>query len=301
MTMPNFLIIGAQKSGTSSLYRYLKNHPQIFMPKVKEPKFFALESEDFGFNAPYTLPAEVARIADIDVYQALFQPADRETALGEASTWYLPTPGTAARIRHYVPDMKLIAILRQPVERAYSNFLHARNYLKIEPYDDFAQAIHAEESRKEQAWGHPWYYKHKGFYTLHLKPYFDTFDRRQIRVYLMDDLKSDPTGLLKDIYQFLNVDDSFLPDFAQRYNVSADSARSATLHNLLNKPSSVKSAIRWLIPPGMRRQMKLKLQKRNRAKQDISPEIRQELMRDYREDILKLQDLIGRDLSSWLS
>lgn len=301
MTLPNFLIIGSQKSGTSSLYRYLKAHPQIFMTRIKEPKFFALESDDFGFNAPYSLPEEVARIADFDAYQALFADAGDETALGEASTWYLHTPGTAERIRKYIPDVKLIAILRQPVERAYSNFLHARNYLKIEPYHDFAQAIRAEDERFRQQWGHPWYYKRKGFYYRHLKPYFDTFQREQIRVYLMDDLKADAATRLKDIYRFLDVDDTFQPDFARRYNVSANSARSQTLHNVLNKPHPVKAALRRLLPPTVRRQLKLKLQQKNRAPQTISPEIRAELMREFKGDILKLQDLIGRDLSTWLN
>ncbi len=301
MTLPNFLIIGSQKSGTSSLYRYLKAHPQIFMTRIKEPKFFALESTDFGFNAPYSLPEEVARIADRAQYEALFADVSDERAWGEASTWYLHTPGTAERIRQLVPDMKLIAILRQPVERAYSNFLHAKNYLKIEPYDDFAQAIRAEEERWQQQWGHPWYYKRKGFYFQLLKPYFDIFPRDQIRVYLMDDLKADARGLLQDIFRFLEVDDSFEPDFARRYNVSANSARSQTLHKVLNQPNPAKAIVRRFLPARMRRQLKLKLQQKNRAEQQISPEIRAELMDEFRNDILKLQDLIDRDLSLWLS
>lgn len=302
MTLPNFLIIGAQKSGTSSLFRYLKAHPQVFMSHIKEPKFFALEEDDFHFNAPYSMPDSVARIADFDAYQALFAEANGATAVGEASTWYLHiTPFTPQKIKQYVPDMKILAILRHPIQRAYSNFLHNKDYLGIEPFSEFAQAVAAEAERRQQNWGHPWYYQDKGMYYKHLKPYFDAFGPEQIRVYLMEDLKADPVGLMQEIYRFLAIDDSFEPDVAQRFNVSAGNTRHSALHNFLNKPNPVKSLVRSFVPQRFRRQVKMDLQKRNRAKPKILPETREQLTAVFRPDIQQLQELLQRDLSAWLA
>ncbi len=301
MTMPNFLIIGAQKSGTSSLYRYLKAHPQVFMSHIKEPKFFALKDDDFHFKAPYRLPDSVVRIADLDQFQALFADVDGETAIGEASTWYLHTPGTPEKIKQYVPDMKLLAILRHPVQRAYSNFLHNKDYLGIEPCPDFAEAIAAETERRQKNWGHPWYYQYKGLYYKHLKPYFDIFGKDQIRVFLMEDLNADPAGLIQTVYRFLEIDDLFIPDVAQRFNVSAGNTRNMSLHTFLNKPNPIKTVVRPFIPQRFRRRVKMDLQKRNRTKPRIMPDVRKQLIAVFRDDILCLQDLLQRDLSAWLS
>ncbi len=301
MTMPNFLIIGAQKSGTSSLFRYLKAHPQVFMSRIKEPKFFALTDDDFHFNAPHHMPDTVARVADLAQYQALFADVNGETAVGEASTWYLHTaPYTPQKIKRYTPDMKILAILRHPIQRAYSNFLHNRDYLGIEPCPDFAAAIAAEAERRRQNWGHPWYYQGKGMYYKHLKSYYDTFGRAQILVCLMEDLKADPAGLMRNIYRFLDVDDNFVPDVTRRFNVSAGNTRNVALHNFLHKPNPVKSLARPFIPQRFRRQVKMGLQKRNRAAPQILPETREQLTAVFRSDILQLQELLQRDLSAWL-
>ena len=123
MTMPNFLIIGAMRAGTTSLYHYLKQHPQVYMSPVKEPRFFALEGEKPDPGRPTDERLMNHSITDIEAYRALFQAVSKETAIGEASPLYLYSPKAPERIRHYIPDAKLIAVLRDPVERAYSHFL----------------------------------------------------------------------------------------------------------------------------------------------------------------------------------
>ena len=129
MTLPNFLIIGAMKSGTTSLYHYLKQHPQIYMSSIKEPNFFALEGSNLDFNGAEgkeQIQRLIKResIINIEEYRALFRRAAHETAIGEASPMYLYSPEAPYRIRYYVPEAKLITILRNPVERAYSAFLY---------------------------------------------------------------------------------------------------------------------------------------------------------------------------------
>jgi hypothetical protein len=296
MTMPNFLIIGAEKSGTTALYHHLRQHPQIYMSPVKEPNFFTYEEgQKPRRTGPGYFPTEP--VTDIDAYRRLFKEVSDETAIGEASASYLANPETPTRIRRYIPDAKLIAILRNPVERAYSNFLHAR-WLGFEPITDFARALQEEETRIQNGWGGLWRYKTKGFYYSQLKRYFDTFERRQIRVYLYEDFRADPSGILQDIFVFLNVDTSFVPDTTTATNVSGV-PKSRVLHSMviaLRRPTLK----RW-IPDRLIRELREPIRNLILAKPPrLSPEVRSQLIELYREDILRLQDLIGRDLSRWL-
>jgi Sulfotransferase family len=170
--MPNFLIIGAAKSGTTSLYHYLNQHPQIYMSPEKEPEFFALEGRKLDFDGPDGKEVINRRIqrnrpTNIEEYRALFEGVSGETAIGEASPWYLYSVQAPSRISYYIPGVKLIAVLRNPVERAYSLFL----YLRLrgqEPLSDFSQALQAEEVRKRDNWEWWWYYKDVGFYHAQL-------------------------------------------------------------------------------------------------------------------------------------
>ena len=297
MTMPNFLIIGAAKTGTTSIYRYLKQHPQIYMSPAKEPRFFAFEGETFSFSGPGD-EKETAK-TDLESYRTLFDGVEKETAIGEASTLYLWSQKATERIQHYIPNAKLIAVLRDPVERAYSNYLHLVNQNR-EPLTDFAVAIAQEEERIKKNWWPFWYYKQQGFYYIQLQRYYAKFAQSQIKVYLYEDLKNDSLKMLQDIFQFLEVDDRFTPDLSQRVRQSRPIPKNKTLDGLMNKPNPLKSILKPLIPKVMRRQITTNLKKRNLTKPKLLPSVRQQLVEAYREDILQLQDLIERDLSRWL-
>jgi hypothetical protein len=309
MTMPNFLIIGAQKSGTTSLYEYLKQHPQIYMSPLKEPRFFAFEGKRPDFRGPGDQALYKDVVTDLADYRALFQEASKETAIGEASVVYLYLSRTPERIRHYVPKIKLIAVLRNPVERAYSAFLHLTRDHK-EPLKDFARALQAEDERIQNNWGPLWHYKQIGFYYAQLKRYYDTFDREQIRVYLHEDLSENPKKMLKDIHEFLGVDNTFVPDVSQRHNVSSAPAneRWYAMYELLQSQNPIKSVVRPLLPRGLRRRLfthvygRISVSPEDQAptKPPLPIEVQQQLTVMYRDDILKLQGLIGRDLSPWL-
>jgi len=306
MTMPNFLIIGAAKSGTTALYEYLKQHPQIFMSWLKEPHFFAFEGEKPRFQGPGDQELyNYIVVDDVEGYRRLFQGASKETAIGEASANYLYIPRARDRIRHYVPEAKLIAVLRNPAERAYSSFLHMTRDSR-EPFDDFAQALQAEQERVQNNWGPIWHHKRAGFYYAQLKRYHEAFDRDQIKVYLYEDLRNNPIGVQKDIYKFLGVDDTFVPDVSARYNVSGV-PRNKWLHALytfLMRPHPLKSILKPLFPSGLRRRLLEStvnaIRNRNLAKPPFPAEVRRQLIGAYTEDILRLQDLIQRDLSEWL-
>jgi hypothetical protein len=300
MTMPNFLIIGAAKAGTTSLHHYLRQHPEIYMagPK-KELRFFALEGEKLDFRGPGDQKALRFSITDVEAYRRKFDGVSDEKAIGESSPLYIYSPKAPGRIAHYIPDAKLIAVLRNPVERAYSCFLHLVRDGR-EPLDDFSQALREEEARIERNYEPGWHYKEGGFYYAQLSRYFGLFDRQRIRVYLYEDWKADPTGVLGDIFEFLEVDKRFVPDMSVRHNVSGV-PRNKTLHALLTKSSPIKAGIKPLIPTRFRKLVWTNLKNRNlREPPSLSPEVRGQLIETYREDVLKLQALIGRDLSRWL-
>lgn len=302
MTMPNFLIIGAAKAGTTALYSYLKQHPQIYMSPNKEPHFFAFEGENVNFGGTAGDQEWLNRFAitDIQTYRLQFQGVSKQIAIGEASALYLYIPKAVERIHHYIPDVKLLAILRNPVERAYSAFLYQIRD-DLEPITDFAQALREETTRIHNNWVPIYYYQQMGFYYTQMKRYFDTFDRAQIRVYLYEDFTTNTISILQDIFRFLGVDDTFAPDVSLRHNVSGI-PRNKALHTFLGQEHHpIKTILKPLLPKELRRRVMLILQNRNLDKPpSLPPELRRQLIEVYREDILNLQDLIQRDLSKWL-
>ncbi len=294
MTMPNFLIIGAAKAGTTALHEYLQQHPQIYMTPTKETNFFAFEGKTLNFQGPGDEALQDFSITDLSTYQAEFQQVTHELARGEACPSYLYLPQTASRIKKYIPDTRLIAILRNPVERAYANFLHIVRDDR-EPQSNFALALKDEPTRIANNWEWFWHYIQLGYYGVQLQRYYQIFSPGQIKVYLYEDLKEKPIALLQDIFRFLEVDDTFIPDMAIRPNKSG-MPKNKILHHFLTKPNPLKTWLKPLLPSKIRQ----KIQHQNLITPQISQEVRQQLINLYREDILQCQDLINRDLSAWL-
>jgi hypothetical protein len=302
MTMPNFLVIGAMKSGTTALYYYLKQHPQVYMSPVKEPNFFAFEGEEPRSEWDKEQRwVHRSTVTNIEAYRALFRRATNEKALGEASHWYLYKPKAVERIKHLVPEAKMIAVLRNPVERAYSHFLHSVR-TGTEPLTDFAEALRADgsgarsETERED-------YVGRGLYHKQLSRYFDTFDRDQMSIYLYEDFKKAPVETLQDIFRFLEIDKTFTPDVSRKRNVSGY-PKSKALDRILRGSYPVRNALKVYLPPRLRWSLSKvydDLETRNTAKPpEIGPEVKRELIEVFRDDVLKLQELINRDLSAWL-
>lgn len=299
MMLPNFLIIGAQKAGTTSLSLYLKQHPQIYIDG-DEPHFFAFEGKRpklLGPRAAETLFWKT-RITTLESYQKLFQHVTTEKAVGETSSYYLFIPETPKRIFHYIPHVKLIAILRNPVDRAYSNFWHCVR-LGFEPCTDFVRALQEEEHSRKH-WGIVWQYKAKGCYYTQLKRYYEVFDHTQIRVYLNEDLAKAPEDMLKDIFGFLGVNDRFLPDVSSKHNINPGIPRNMMLYKFLHKQHPLYGISKYFLPGNIRNQIISVLRNNNLKKATLSLKLRKQLIKYYREDILQLQDLIQRDLTNWL-
>lgn len=300
MTMPNFLIIGATKSGTTSLYNYLHHHPQIYMSPIKETNFFAYEGGVPEFNwwgePPHTT---LNSITDLATYQQLFAAATDEIAIGEASPYYLYNENAAERIHHYIPQAKLIAILRHPTDRAYSNYTHLIRDGR-EPYTDFAVALAQETTRRSENWSWDYFYQDMGFYYQQLKRYYERFPREQIKVFLYDELKQDPAALFASICAFLEVDTTFQPNFEFHNNVSGY-PKSKALQRFIDQPNPLKPLIRLLLSEKIRQRVATKLRRANLEKPTMAPAVRQQLNQLYKDDILQLQALIQRDLAVWLA
>lgn len=303
MNMPNFLVIGAAKSGTTALYSYLKQHPDVYMSSLKEPRFFAFEGETLSFRGPKGHGARFNKetITDLKSYQALFDDVKNEKAIGEASPAYLSSAEKASeRIHHYLPNTKLIAILRQPAERAYSSFLHTVKS-GMETNLNFEVALASEEKRVRDNWGAIWQHRSLGFYYDQLVPYYKLFSKEQMRVYLYDDLQADAVGLIQNVCEFLEVDSTFVPDVSFRVNRSGI-PRSRWLYQFLKSPDNkFRDVLKPLIPKTLRKSAVKKVKTSNIVRPEISADMRQRLTLEYKDDILKLQDLIQRDLSAWLA
>jgi hypothetical protein len=299
MTMPNFLIIGAARSGTTSLFKYLQQHPQIYTPRLKEPMFFAHENQPPILHGPKGDEQIRHAVTDITQYMSLFQNVKNEKAIGEASPQYLSSRTAHERIRHYIPQAKLIAILRHPVDVAYSGFTQQRRDGR-EPHADFAHALRDEELREREKWSLTFQYRRRGFNHENLKRYYELFPREQLKVYLFDDLKNDPQQMVRDVFRFLEVDENFVPQTWMTYNMSIV-PRSMTFHKIINGPHPIKSTLGMVVPRQLRRRFQQSLNQWNLGTlPPVTTEVRRRLIEEYRQDILQVQDLIGRDLSHWL-
>ncbi len=239
--LPTFLIIGATKAGTTSVHHYLDQHPEIFMCKRKETNFFSQDS------ATCFLGDAIRTRED---YEREFDAVRDEKAIGETSPAYLAVPMAPKNIHDDIPNAKLIAILRDPAERAYSHFLMRRRQNR-EFRTSFEQCIDEEDLDPQRS------YKSRGFYGEQMERYRKYFPKDEMKIFLYEDFVKDPEGILREIFSFLEVDPSFTPDMSERYNANPEAA-----------PLDLK--------------------------------LRAKLIDMYREDILKLQKMIGRDLSGWL-
>ncbi len=290
MPLPNCLVIGAMRSGTSTLYQLLAQHPDVFMSTPKEPNYFAFAGEPgIEVEASHS-------VTDRSDYEALFAAGKGFAVRGEASHNYLYYADVAApRIHEAVPDVKLVAVLRNPIDRAFSHYmLHVRN--EREHAESFAAALELEDARVSagEQFGH---YVRRGLYARQLRPYIDLFGRDALRIYLYDELAEDAVALTQDVYGFVGVDAGFVPDTTVRSNPSGV-PRSRTVHAFLVKDNPVKRAIQPLLPRSAYR-LAARLRDRNLDRPTIDEESRRKLAAVYQPEIEELQDLIGRDLGGW--
>ena len=312
--LPNFFLVGAPKAGTTSLCHYLDQHPQIYMSPVKEPNYFAseLRAENFPAEDQPRVLREMndlrdyldgsmrekrfgGLISDWNDYLKLYRDVTTEMAVGEASVCYLWSESAAENIASAVPGAKIIAVLRDPVERAFSQYLHGLGVGLVRW--SFRQHIQTNLENRSTVFGPAYPFLEMGLYAEPLTRYFRFFPKENIRVYLYDDYRKDASALLADLFEWLGVDASFTPDLSERH-LELPVPRFTTTTQLLFK-YGLWNGIKAAIPRPLRKRMR-SVVFRNRRSLTMDPADRAFLADYYREDILKTAALLNRDLTHWL-
>jgi hypothetical protein len=273
--LPDYIVLGAAKAGTSSIYRYLDQHPDVFVPTPKELKFFTGSGEH-----------------DVREYARYFAPnTDKKITVEVSSDYLYSGESTPRTIKKIIPDVRLIAILRDPVERGFSDFCM-----------DVRRGKQQKDYRKALRGRFRFRYRDQGLYHKQLSRYIDVFGRDRIAIFFFEDLKRDTTGFMRGFYRHIGVTDNI--SARGQFNKGSFS-RSQHVQALLQRPNPMRWAVKALLSPFLNAEKRQRLRSRllalNKApKPRIDPELRKELVEFYRDDILKLQELTGRDLSGWL-
>ncbi len=284
--LPNFLIIGAPRSGTTHLYQGLRQHPQVFMSDFKEPMYFACDNER----------AWPGSICEKKAYEELFQGREQYRARGEASTLYLYSELAAQRIFREIPHARLIAILRNPVARAFSQYTFQR-FLNTEPLDTFEAAL-AAEAERQRALASPFlFYRQVGLYGEQISRYLAAFPKSQLLFLLQDDLDTNPHQVFQRLFSFIGVNPDFQPDLRYRTNASGV-PQHRTLFNLIK---STGRAVKRFLPEHMATRLSGQAHQALLARPSMRDDTRQQLLRFFHQDMLRTQELTGYDLSHWLS
>jgi hypothetical protein len=290
-SLPNFAIIGAARCATTSLHAYLREHPQVFMSPEKETDYFSL-----GDLPPSEVPAAASRYRarTREEYERLFRGADRVLAVGEASPTYLFYERSAARMQQAIPDAKLICVLRDPIERAYSHYGLARK-MGFETLSDFEAAVAAEGQRWLQDRSMRFTYTRASLYCDGLREFWTRFPRERILVLLFQDFAADPAGAMREVYRFLGVDDRFTPDVGVRHNRSL-MPRSSLVREAFRRPRRLRRLLQRNLPPRLVSRLGDLIM---RPHPGLMPSMRERLLPRFEEDVRGLERLLDRDLTAW--
>lgn len=300
--LPNFLLVGAAKAGTTSLWGLLAQHPEIYLPETKEPNYFAFPEQRPSCVGP--APAHVIHellfkfsITTWPEYVALFAGATSEKAVGEASVRYLYVPEAAAGIRARLPDVRLIAVLREPVSRLYSHYWMNRQF-QLEDLE-LEEALAAEPERIRAGWGYDWHYAGVSSYAGQIERLLETFGRERVAIFLYDELSAEPREVYRRVCRFLGVADDFRPDLRERAK-AAYRPRFLTLDRLLHHPNPVRSAGLRLLRPERFEALRKRVRRWNSAPvPPLDAARREHLKKPFRADVERLEQLLGKDLSAW--
>jgi hypothetical protein len=299
--MPDFLVIGAPKAGTTALHAALARHPGLYMSAMKEPKFFLTDGPPPTKGGPGDTLTYREHVWRRPEYEALFDPAPPGTLRGESTPLYLYDRAAMRRIRETIPGARLIVVLRDPVERAHSNWTHLWS-AGLEPVGDFVRACDQEERRIEAGWAGFWHYIGLGRYGEQLEYLFTLFPREQVLVLRYRRLVDEPAQTLDRICEFLGVAPGVLTEIP-RQNVT--SHPEPTLgHRAVSAAQRAASAFGTLIPgltaATLTGPLERYLQRHSRERQPLSWEQRQQLIPRFEADIARLEQVLGESFRDWI-
>lgn len=290
--LPNFLIVGAAKCGTTSLYQYLYQHPEIFMPKWKELSYF--------IGDPY---GPLHRAKKQKFYYRVFSNASGYTAVGEASTSYLFDKSAPELIKEHLGSIRIIILLRNPVHMAYSLYNHQVRK-EGETLNTFETALENENQRFNDirfrqtcyGWHANYYYFHRGLYFKQVKRYLDTFGKQNVKIILFENLTGNPIQTIRKICRFLEVDDTFTPEI----KIHNPGGGILKIPQFWEDAGLFQKTISFVLSKNMLKKMPHLIRNiGRRVPGQINPETAGMLGKKFYEDICRLEELIDRDLSGW--
>jgi hypothetical protein len=304
MSLPDFLVIGAPKAGSTALHVALEQHPQLFLSDPKEPKYFltdGLRPRRVHQRGPGDAHSAREWIWQRDRYEQLFDAAPPGTLRGESTPFYLWSKDAHRRIAAAIPQAKLIAVIRDPVDRAHSNWTHLRSD-GLEPESDFRAACDLEERRSRAGWAPFWRYLELGRYGEQLAHLYEHFPREQVYVVRYRQLIDEPERTLEAISVFLGVDPSRARDIPSS-NVSGWAGAGVVdngLRYLMRGGAAVGSFVRPIVWRRARRPLLTALHRGSRQRPSLDVEVRRALVGRFAEDIALLESLLGRSFQDWL-
>ncbi|MFO7767527.1 MAG: sulfotransferase [bacterium] len=271
-TLPNFLLPGAMKCGTTSLANQLASHPDVFMPGLKELHFFSSDEK---------------WVKGVGWYQEFFRGAEEAEAVGEASTTYTMYPvvdQAADRIHRTLGDVRYVYVVRNPLDRLVSHCMHL--WYRGTPRRPLEEMIERRPDLIDY-----------GRYYLQIEQYLPFSSPERWHIVLFEDFVRDPESVVPEVFAFLGVDPSFVPPDRSPRNVTADKEIPPHWARRVAKIPFLKGLGRRLLPGRILKG--LKTMGRDPEPPEITSDLRRELVARYREDVVALSDLVGRDLFSF--
>lgn len=300
--LPDFLLVGAPKAGTTALHAALARHPQLFLSGVKEPKYYLCgDSPPPAYRGPGDAHSNREWIWQRQRYLDLFSGAQDDQLAGESTPFYLYHRDARRRIAADLPGVKIVAVLRDPVDRAYSNWMHLWAD-GLEPCADVVEACAREERRIDAGWAPFWHYRSLGMYGRQLGDLFEHVAREQVLLLRYRHVVDDPGSALDAVARFLGVAESVVSDIPSGNSrpFVHPSVRTKVLGPVVRAGAS---AGRFL-PPEVWRTASRPLvgqlhQRGHRSRPGLSPEQREELRAPFLEDIALLEELTGNCYDDW--
>lgn len=280
--LPTFIIAGAAKAGTTALWRHLEAHPEVCMARIKETAFFARQ----GPSARYS--------KGLVWYKSLYETCQRARARGEASPLYMVGDDSPHLIREIVPDVQLLFIFRDPVERLYSQYWFQRQQGQLLPeFEQMVQSSHPKMKR----------YINTSSYHIHLQRYLDVFPREQVSVFLLDDLRDDPQNFMRDVYETIDVNPEYVQPNLNRPRNKTGTVRVAPFQRILKRVGPI------IMQKDLHPQL-FTLLKKTRSTiwnlntnsyryPPIEPALRQGLVEEFEDAICYVERFLNRSLPAW--
>jgi hypothetical protein len=302
MALPDFFVAGAPKAGTTALHAALARHPGLYLSPVKEPKYFLTGGvpppPQGGPGDARTYREHIFRRAD---YEALFDAAPAGTLRGESTPFYLYSHAAQRRIRALIPAARFIVVLRDPVERAHSNWTHLWS-AGLDPIDDFVAACADEPRRIAAGWADFWRYTELGMYGSQLEHLYSVFPRDQVLVFRYRAMISDPVGMLDRVCAFLGVTSGLLTE-VPRENVTAHpptTRRHRSLASLMRTGSALATLVPGHAGSAITDRLERSLQAGAQPRRPLTWEQRRALIPQFEPDIRLLESMLDEDFSDWL-